>query len=85
MVGRLIALKLRIPLGLSRGVELVELDGAVQPDDQVPLTDDGQTHEVRVVLGEKPAPRATVESESETTSSESEQPPKANRIAQVIC
>ncbi|HEY6230737.1 MAG TPA: glucoamylase family protein [Pyrinomonadaceae bacterium] len=46
------------PLGLSRGVASVELDGAVQADDEIPLTDDGNHHEVRVVLGEKSKPEA---------------------------
>jgi hypothetical protein len=31
----------------------VELDGKLQSDEAVPLVDDGQTHNVRVVLGEK--------------------------------
>jgi cyclic beta-1,2-glucan synthetase len=47
-------IKVENPLAVSRGVATVELDGALQPDDEVPLTDDGQTHIVRVVLGEKP-------------------------------
>ncbi|HKB66852.1 MAG TPA: glucoamylase family protein [Pyrinomonadaceae bacterium] len=63
-------IKVENPHGLSRGVASVGLDGAVQVDDDVPLTDDGQTHEVRVVLGEKPAPPKA--DESETTSTESE-------------
>jgi len=41
------------PLAVSRGVATVELDGALQTDDEVQLIDDGQTHTVRVVLGEK--------------------------------
>jgi cyclic beta-1,2-glucan synthetase len=47
-------IKVENPLGLSRGVATVELDGAVQPDDRIALVDDGQTHSVRVVMGEKP-------------------------------
>jgi cyclic beta-1,2-glucan synthetase len=41
------------PCGVSRGVTRVELDGAELPDAsrQIPLTDDGVTHRVRVVLG----------------------------------
>ncbi|MGH9933251.1 MAG: GH36-type glycosyl hydrolase domain-containing protein, partial [Pyrinomonadaceae bacterium] len=46
------------PHGATRGVATVELDGAVQFDDEIPLTDDAQTHEVRVVLGEKAKPEA---------------------------
>ncbi len=41
------------PRGVSRGVTCVELDGATLPESapQIPLTDDGVTHRVRVVLG----------------------------------
>jgi cyclic beta-1,2-glucan synthetase len=58
-------IKVENPHGFSRGVATVELDGAIQPDDEIPLTDDSQTHEVRVVLGEKPAPPDSAESEDE--------------------
>jgi cyclic beta-1,2-glucan synthetase len=47
-------IKVENPLGVSRSVATVELDGALQTADEIPLTDDGQTHIVRVVLGEKP-------------------------------
>jgi hypothetical protein len=33
----------------------LELDGVLQELAEIPLIDDGQTHPVRVVLGEKPA------------------------------
>ena len=46
-------IKVENPHGFSHGVATVELDGAMQHDGEIPLTDDGQTHEVRVVLGEK--------------------------------
>ncbi len=46
-------IKVENPLGISRGVASVELDGAVQTDGEISLTDDGKTHTVRVVLGEK--------------------------------
>jgi cyclic beta-1,2-glucan synthetase len=58
------------PLGVSRGVATVELDGALQPDDEIPLTDDNQTHNVRVVLGEKAVPAESVDSENESTQQE---------------
>jgi cyclic beta-1,2-glucan synthetase len=58
-------IKVENPLGVSRGVATVELDHARQPDDEIPLTDDGQTHEVRVVLGEKVAKDEGVRTESE--------------------
>ena len=38
----------------SRGVMVMELDGVSAADKTVKLCDDGQPHEVRVVLGEKP-------------------------------
>jgi cellobiose phosphorylase len=47
-------IKVENPLAVSRGVATVELDAALQPGDEFPLSDDGQTHIVRVVLGEKP-------------------------------
>ena len=58
-------IKVENPLAVSRGVASVELDAILQPDDEIPLTDDGQTHTVRVVLGEKPK-SDTDEAEPET-------------------
>ena len=43
------------PHSLCRGLASVELDGIVQPNDLILLSNDGSTHEVRVVLGEKPS------------------------------
>ncbi|MGI8427666.1 MAG: GH36-type glycosyl hydrolase domain-containing protein [Actinomycetota bacterium] len=63
-------IKVENPLGVSRGVATVELDGTLQPNDEIPLTDDDQTHTVRVVLGEKPVPTEPVETEDETTHKE---------------
>jgi cyclic beta-1,2-glucan synthetase len=48
-------IKVENPGSINRGVASVELDGAIQLDDEVVLSDDGQTHEVRVVMGEKAA------------------------------
>jgi cyclic beta-1,2-glucan synthetase len=39
------------PAGVERGVRGVTLDGRECPPGDVPLTDDGQRHEIRVVLG----------------------------------
>jgi cyclic beta-1,2-glucan synthetase len=40
------------PHGVTRGVSLVELDGAMHASGtHIRLTDDGATHHVRVVLG----------------------------------
>jgi cyclic beta-1,2-glucan synthetase len=41
------------PRGVARGVARVELDGVVLQENRarIPLTDDGATHQVRVILG----------------------------------
>ena len=39
------------PEGVSSGVALVAVDGVEQPSREIPLLDDGGTHQVRVVLG----------------------------------
>jgi cyclic beta-1,2-glucan synthetase len=46
-------IKVENPLGICRGIATVELDGAIQVDDEILLIDDGKRHTVRVVLGEK--------------------------------
>ena len=46
-------IKVENPHALNRGVASVELDGAAQADDQFSLVDDGQHHNVRVVMGER--------------------------------
>jgi len=38
---------------LCRGIVGVTVDGITQPDDFIALTDDGLTHEVSVIMGEK--------------------------------
>jgi len=48
-------IKVENPLAISHGVASVELDGQMLTNDEISLSDDGQTHIVRVVLGEKPA------------------------------
>jgi cyclic beta-1,2-glucan synthetase len=48
-------IKVENPLAVHRGVITLEIDGALQTLAEIFLTDDGQTHSVRVVLGEKPA------------------------------
>jgi cyclic beta-1,2-glucan synthetase len=62
-------IKMENPLAVSRGVALVELDGSPQTEDDIPLSDDGQTHIVRVVLGEKRKPSVDT-TESHTTRTE---------------
>jgi cyclic beta-1,2-glucan synthetase len=47
------SIKVENPFGVSRGVAEVWLDDVQQPTFEIPLADDGQTHNVRVVLGER--------------------------------
>ncbi|MDQ3200450.1 MAG: protein ndvB, partial [Verrucomicrobiota bacterium] len=42
------------PDGVSQGIARVELDGTALADKVIPLSDDGTSHEVRVVLGKSP-------------------------------
>ena len=48
-------IKVENPIGISRGVARVELDGILQKENEVTLKDDSQPHNVLVVLGEKPS------------------------------
>ena len=59
-------IKVDNPLGFHRGIASVELDGTVQSGDEISLTDDGLTHNVRVLLGEKPAKETPKEPEAKT-------------------
>jgi cyclic beta-1,2-glucan synthetase len=51
------------PRALCQGVAIVELDGKAQSDGHIPLSDDGQTHHVRVVIGEQPDSRNAADPE----------------------
>ena len=62
-------IKVENPLAISHGVATVELDGQLLSDDEISLTDDGQTHNVLVVLGEKPV-KETSEPANETSQKE---------------
>jgi len=46
-------IKVENPSGFNRGVASVELDGKQQTTDEIFLVDDGQTHNVRMVMGER--------------------------------
>ncbi len=59
-------IKVENPTAISRGVATVELDGALQSADEIPLTDDGHTHFVHIVLGEKAAKPEGAKLEAET-------------------
>ena len=39
------------PLGVTRGVATVTLDGQALASASIPLADDGETHQVHAVLG----------------------------------
>ena len=59
-------IKVENPHSLCRGVASLTLDGVVQRDDLILLSNDGLTHEARVVMGEKveveePSPAITTE------------------------
>jgi cyclic beta-1,2-glucan synthetase len=43
-------IRIENPLGISRGVGSVEVDGIVQDSADIQLKDDGQRHQVRIVL-----------------------------------
>ena len=61
-------IKVENPFGISRGVAEVWLDDVQQETLEIALADDGKTHQVRVVLGERePAP-----SEQETRSTQTQ-------------
>ena len=49
-------IKVENPLGVNRGVVSVEVDGALQPNGAIDLTDDEKTHNVRIVMGEPAKP-----------------------------
>ncbi len=53
------------PMAFHRGVAMLEVDGRVQTDNEIQLTDDGLTHAVRVVLGEKHDETKTPEAEKD--------------------
>ncbi|MDT4898251.1 MAG: cyclic beta,2-glucan synthetase [Acidobacteriota bacterium] len=58
------AIKVENPYGVSRGVAEVWLDDVQQATLEIPLADDGKTHNVRVVLGER---EPTPEEEARST------------------
>ena len=45
------------PNGGNHGVRQILLNGTPLPDNRIPLTDDGQQHEVRVIMGSALPPR----------------------------
>ncbi len=63
-------IKVENPHSLNRGVAHRFLDGIEQSDDEILLVDDGKTHEVRVVMGERIEDEKTDSEESEPSSKE---------------
>ncbi len=57
------------PMAFHRGVATIEVDGVLLSKDEIPLVDDGRTHTVRVVLGERPG-RSEEEAEVKTGKNE---------------
>ena len=53
-------IKVENPLGVSRGVASVEVDGVAQTDNAINLTDDEKTHNVRIVMGEPAKPEEPI-------------------------
>jgi cyclic beta-1,2-glucan synthetase len=48
-------IKVENPHGVCRGIAKLEIDGKVQQSSEIVLADDAQSHEVRVILGERDA------------------------------
>ena len=63
-------IKVENPHSLSRGVARVEVDGVGQSDNGIALVDDGQTHEVRILMGEKIEVAEAEPANSETAQTE---------------
>ena len=62
-------IKVDNPHSLSRGIESVFLNGLEQSSDEIVLVDDGQIHEVHILMGEK----IEVEKDALATSEEAEE------------
>ena len=60
-------IKVENPLGVSRGVVSVEVDGTSQTDSVIVLSDDEKTHNVRIVMGEPQVPTDTTNQKAEQT------------------
>jgi cyclic beta-1,2-glucan synthetase len=56
------------PHGVCSGVASVEVDGKKQSSAEIPISDDGKIHLIRVILGGKPEPTDEQVSESNLTS-----------------
>jgi cyclic beta-1,2-glucan synthetase len=52
------SIRVENPLGVSRGIEEIELDGSLIEAVEIPLADDGRTHQIRVLMGERQTPKA---------------------------
>ena len=63
-------IKIENPHSLNRGVASVTLDGVVQENGLLLLSNDGLPHEARVVMGERPADQESEQSHNETAHAE---------------
>ena len=63
-------IKVENPHSLCRGIERVFLDGLEQSSDEIALVDDGQTHQVRILMGEKVVVEEAELANSETAQTE---------------
>jgi cyclic beta-1,2-glucan synthetase len=61
-------IKVENPHALCRGVASIKLDGVMQPADVILLSNDGLTHEARVVMGERIAEAEADALETQSTS-----------------
>jgi len=61
-------IRIENPLGICCGVATLELDGKAQANETITLTDDGQTHNVRIVMGERPVANESDQAEQKTPS-----------------
>ncbi|MBK6588575.1 MAG: phosphorylase [Acidobacteria bacterium] len=52
----LFKIKVENPSGICSGVAVVRLDGTILPSGDIPLIQDGQTHEISVVMGDSENP-----------------------------
>src|SRR5206468_6910296 len=63
-------IKVENPHALCRGVMNVFVDGVEQSSEEIALADDGQTHDVRILMGEKIEVEKTEPLTSETAQPE---------------
>jgi cyclic beta-1,2-glucan synthetase len=63
-------IKVENPHSLCRGIAQVEVDGVTRSNDEIALLSDGQTHDVRILMGEKVVIEEPQPAKSETAQTE---------------